>query len=168
MPAPDPVVVPSADLELPLARLEEALRRLERDRGLLSADVEKAVARASEAVESQEIRPEDRAAIRAGPVFTPMIDRPEIRNRNEVVAALMQEYPPPLRIAGIGGQVVVWFYVIETGQVLDARISRSSGNAELDQAALRVAAIIRFTPAQDGNGPVPVWIEVPITFQVRN
>jgi protein TonB len=144
------------------------MREFELETTHLVEELQLELQRASDAVDRQEIRPEDRAAIRAGPVFTPMTERPEITNRNEVVAALMQEYPPPLRGAGIGGRAVVWFYIIETGQVLDARISRTSGNAELDQAALKVAAIIRFTPARDGNGPVPVWIEVPITFQVRN
>ena len=39
----------------------------------------------------------------ANPVFTPMTVHPEIRNRREVQAALMREYPPLLRNAGIGG-----------------------------------------------------------------
>ena len=49
----------------------------------------------------------------AAPVFTPMTVRPEITNRSEVQAALMTEYPPILREAGIGGTVVVWFFVSE-------------------------------------------------------
>ena len=115
----------------------------------------------------QEIRPQDTAAIQAGPVPTPMTVRPEITNTNEVVQALMREYPTSLRDAGIGGRVVVWFYISETGQVLDARRSQSSGQAQLDAAALRVADVLRFTPALNGQEPVAVWIEVPITFQVR-
>ncbi len=57
---------------------------------------------------AQEISAEDAAAIDAGPVFTPMTVRPEIRNRAESQEALMQEYPAVLRDSGIGGRVVVW------------------------------------------------------------
>ena len=102
------------------------------------------------------------------PYFTPMTVRPEITNRGEVQAALIREYPSNLRDAGIGGTVVVWFYITETGQVQDGRISRSSGQQDFDQAALRVASVFRFTPATNRREPVAVWIEVPITFQVIN
>ncbi len=54
----------------------------------------------------------------AAPVFTPMTLRPEIKNRREVEAALRRLYPPILRNAGIGGQVVVWFFVSKEGTVL--------------------------------------------------
>ena len=57
--------------------------------------------------------------ISAAPVFTPMTVRPEIRNRPEVQAALMREYPAILRDAGIGGTVVVWFFITEDGVVQD-------------------------------------------------
>ena len=118
----------------------------------------------------QELRPEDVEAIEAGPVFTPFTARPQLRNRDEVIRALMMNYPPVLRDAGVGGRVVVWFYVSETGRVLNARISNSSGNAQLDEASLRVATVYQFTPAFDGvaGGPVSVWIQLPITFQVQN
>jgi protein TonB len=104
--------------------------------------------------------------ISAAPVFTPMTVRPEIRNRSEVQAALMREYPPILRDAGIGGTVVVWFFINEEGLVQDTRVSQSSGQQQFDQAALEVADVLRFTPALNRDQRVQVWIEVPITFQV--
>ena len=39
----------------------------------------------------------------------------------------MTEYPPTLREAGIGGTVVVWFFVSEEGQVLNRIVSQTSG-----------------------------------------
>ncbi len=117
--------------------------------------------------EPQEISPEDRTAIQSGPSFMPMTLRPEIRNRTGVQGALMREYPVTLRDSGIGGTVVLWLYLSDEGVVLDRRLSRSSGQAQLDEAALRVATTLRFTPAKNGTEPVAVWIEVPITFQVR-
>ena len=104
--------------------------------------------------------------ISAAPVFTPMTVRPEIINRGAVQAALMREYPPILRDAGIGGTVEVWFFISEEGRVLDSRVSRSSGQVQFDQAALKVADVVRFSPALNRDQRVQVWIQLPITFQV--
>jgi len=106
--------------------------------------------------------------VAAAPVFTPMTVRPELTNRNEVIQALIREYPSILRDAGIGGQVVVWFFISETGQVLDRRVSQSSGHTQLDEAALSVASVYRFSPALNRDQTVQVWIQLPITFQVQN
>ncbi len=97
-----------------------------------------------------------------------MTVRPEIRNRRAVQEALVREYPPLLRDAGIGGQVIVWFYISEEGTVLDRRVSESSGNDPLDEAALKVADVFQFTPAMNRDERVQVWIQLPITFQVQN
>ena len=101
------------------------------------------------------------------PVFTPMTVRPRISNGDEVQAALMGEYPPILRDAGIGGTAVVWFFISEGGTVLDRRVAESSGHEQLDEAALNVANVFQFTPAMNRDERVPVWIQLPITFQVQ-
>jgi len=103
----------------------------------------------------------------ANPVFTPMTVRPELRNRQEVINALRREYPAILRDAGVGGRVVVWFFISEVGQVLDSRVEQSSGHTQLDEAALKVALVYRFTPALNRDQTVQVWIQLPITFQVQ-
>ena len=72
-----------------------------------------------------------------------------------------------LRNAGIGGQVVVWFFISEEGQVLDRRVARSSGHIQLDEAALQVADVFRFSPALNREKVVQVWIQLPITFRVQ-
>ncbi len=106
------------------------------------------------------------ADLSANPVFTPMSVRPEIRNRAEIQQALMTQYPAMLWNAGIGGTVEVWFFISEEGRVLNSRVSKSSGHAQLDEAALKVADVVLFTPALNRDQRVQVWIEVPITFQV--
>lgn len=100
-----------------------------------------------------------------GPTFTPFTQAPSILNRNEVIEALRREYPPLLREAGIGGSTVVFFFIDEEGVVHDARIARSSGHDALDQAALSVAQVYRFSPALNRDRRVPVWVQFPITFQ---
>ena len=105
--------------------------------------------------------------ISVAPVFTPMTVRPEIRNRAEIQQALLTQYPAMLRNAGIGGTVVMWFFITEDGVVQDWRVSQGSGFLRFDEAALKVADVFRFTPALNRDRRVQVWIEVPITFQVQ-
>lgn len=101
------------------------------------------------------------------PVFTPMTVAPQITNREEVIQAMEREYPQQLRDAGIGGRVVIWFFITETGEVADTRIKQTSGFSPLDDAALSVAGTYEFAPALNQDTPVPVWVQFPITFEVR-
>lgn len=112
--------------------------------------------------------PEEKTAdLSAAPTFTPFTVAPSILNRDDVVRAMEREYPPLLRDAGIGGTVRVYFFIDENGQVQDTRIDQSSGHQALDDAALKVANIYRFSPALNRDKKVPVWVSFPITFQVR-
>ena len=105
--------------------------------------------------------------ISVAPVFTPMTVRPEIINLAEVQLALLKQYPTMLREAGISGMVEVWFFISKDGRVLDRRVSASSGFVQLDDAALKVADVFRFTPALNRDKRVPVWVRFPIEFQTR-
>jgi TonB family protein len=110
--------------------------------------------------------PQEAAAtdLSADPTFTPFTVRPDIKNRQDLSSALEREYPPLLRDAGIGGMAQVWFFVDETGTVARTLINQTSGHQALDEAALRVAEVIQFTPALNRDEPVPVWISLPINF----
>ncbi|MGD8360417.1 MAG: TonB family protein [Gemmatimonadota bacterium] len=110
----------------------------------------------------------EEAGISAAPTFTPFTVRPDIKNRDEVARVLEREYPPLVRDAGIGGTVNVWFFIDETGRVRKVQVNESSGHKALDEAALRVAAAIEFTPALNRGTAVPVWISLPITFSVAD
>lgn len=112
--------------------------------------------------------PEEGATdLSAAPTFTPFTVAPTIQNRREVVQAMTREYPPLLRDAGIGGTVKVYFFIDENGIVQDTRVDESSGHQALDNAALAVAGVYRFTAALNRDKKVPVWVSFPITFQVR-
>jgi TonB family protein len=102
-----------------------------------------------------------------GPHFTPYTVKPELRNRDDVARALVKNYPPALRAAGIGGTVLTWVYVDERGGIAEARVKESSGNDELDRAALAVVRVMRFSPARNRDAVVPVWIALPIVFRSR-
>ncbi|HUE76305.1 MAG TPA: energy transducer TonB [Longimicrobiales bacterium] len=103
----------------------------------------------------------------AAPVFTPMTVRPRVLNTREVEQALTRNYPAILRDAGIGGTVEVWFFVDETGKVINRQLNKSSGYDQLDQAALNVAQVIRVSPAENRGDKVPVWVSIPITFHSK-
>jgi protein TonB len=100
------------------------------------------------------------------PGFTPMTVRPEILNVAEVRRMMEQQYPTILRDARIGGTVRVWFLVDEKGVVEETRIETTSGQQLLDQAALKVASVYRFSPARNRDQIVKVWVAFPVTFRV--
>lgn len=99
--------------------------------------------------------------------YTPFSVAPRMLNDAEVRRALEREYPPLLRDAGIGGTVEVGFYISEEGRVINTLIRSSSGHAALDDAALRVADVFRFSPAMNREHVTAVWIALPITFTTR-
>ncbi len=101
------------------------------------------------------------------PSFTPFTSPPQLTNRDEVGRALEREYPSLLRDAGVGGRVDVWIRISETGKIEKTQVQTSSGQAALDDAALKVAQVMKFSPAMNRDKYVPVWVSIPITFQVR-
>lgn len=119
-------------------------------------------------VPAPDVAPADpEADLSAAPAFTPYTVAPRLTNTAEVQRALEVEYPALLRDAGIGGRVVVHFFIDAEGVVRDTRVATSSGHGALDQAALRVGAVFEFSPALNLDIPTPVWIALPITFQAR-
>lgn len=93
--------------------------------------------------------------------------RPELRNRNTVRRALVENYPPNLRDRGIGGSASIWFKVGTDGRVTHRTVSETSGHCELDVAALGVAHLMEFDPATVDGEPKEVWVEIPIVFTAR-
>ena len=106
--------------------------------------------------------------IDAAPRFTPYTVAPVVRNREEAARALQRFYPPLLRDAGIGGTTVLWFLIDEQGNVVRTQVNRSSGHAGLDEAAQRVAEVMRFTPAMNRDRRVRVWVQLPIQWTTSN
>lgn len=101
------------------------------------------------------------------PTFTPYTQPPDITNRSDVTAALQEAYPKELREAGIEGTAQVWFFIDAEGVVQRLQINKSSGDPDIDAAALRVASVVQFSPALNRDEPVAVWISLPISFITR-
>jgi protein TonB len=64
--------------------------------------------------------------------------------------------------------VLLFFYINALGVAEEIQIHESSGHQALDEAALRVGSVYRFSPALNRDEPVPVWVLFPITFQARD
>ena len=101
------------------------------------------------------------------PYFTPYTKKPELANRADVARALVQNYPPDLRAQGVGGTVQVWLFLNQDGAVERALLKQGSNTPQLDEAALRVARMMLFVPAENRGQKTAVWIAVPIVFATR-
>lgn len=100
--------------------------------------------------------------------FTPFEIRPRFSNPDRYLRALERQYPPMLRDAGVGGTVVLWVHIDEQGSVLETQVFESSAYPELDAAAERVMReVARFTPALNRDRRVAVWVQIPVSFNVR-
>jgi protein TonB len=64
------------------------------------------------------------------------------------------------------GVVMVSVEVGTDGRASDVSINRSSGFAQLDQAAVRAVRRWIFEPARAGGLPVPSRVEVPVRFSL--
>ena len=75
-------------------------------------------------------------------------------------------YPVKEKEAGHGGIVHVAINISASGNVVKARISRSSGFSKLDQSALNAVKTGKFNPAKNASGqPIDSQVIVPITFE---
>jgi protein TonB len=83
------------------------------------------------------------------------------------VNRLPPQYPSALLKKGIGGKVVVSCVVDESGNLSSSRIKQSSGQPELDKAALAAVARWKFKPATRGGKKIKATCNIPFTFEVR-
>jgi TonB family protein len=99
------------------------------------------------------------------PVFTPFTQAPELMNRGEVRAFLQTRYPASLSARGQGGRAILWLLIDPAGGIRKGVLFRSSGNSRLDDAALEAIDRMEFRPAVNNGKRVPVWVQLPISFQ---
>ncbi len=85
---------------------------------------------------------------------------PTLANRDEITAAMAAVG------AGLEARVVLQLRIDEHGYVQDVRVSRSSGNEELDDAATWIGEQMRFEPARHEGRAIAALVEVPVTFDV--
>lgn len=75
-------------------------------------------------------------------------------------------YPQKARSAKAEGAVTVRVTVSAEGKVLGCSLHRSTGNTDLDQAALKAVRRWRFTPGMSAAKPVQSDVLVRVVFRV--
>lgn len=101
------------------------------------------------------------------PYFTSYTSKPELINRADVQRELVRRYPKELRDNGVGGTTVVWLYIDRDGNTVRMQVKQTSGRRKIDDAALQVASVMKWTPALNKAERVPVWIALPIVFNTK-
>lgn len=77
-------------------------------------------------------------------------------------------YPERARAEGWEGTVLIRVLVDPQGKSKWVEVSRSSGFAVLDGAAVEAVKRWRFQPARYGDRRVESWVKVPIIFQLKD
>ena len=99
--------------------------------------------------------------------FVPYQIPPRLQNADEFLRELERVYPSSLRSAGIGGVVRLVLEIDEGGRVLGSSVGTSSGYSLLDEAALSLTGVMRFSPAMNRDQPVAVRVSIPVQFEIR-
>lgn len=77
------------------------------------------------------------------------------------------KYPRILKKAGVEGQTTLGLLINKKGFVTKITIIKKSGYKLFDDEAIRVAGLIKFSPAIQRDRPVKVWLAMPFTFKLR-
>lgn len=78
------------------------------------------------------------------------------------------EYPLASRRLQEQGRVDVRLLVDARGLPQQAQVTRSSGHARLDEAALAAVRATRFKPYTENGMPQPFWVVMPLVFELEN
>lgn len=103
-----------------------------------------------------------------GPRFTSFSRAPKLTNEKDIQSFLMKRFPRDLRSAGGEARAVVWLLIDTRGQVFKAVLHDSSGRVGADSVAVAAGYLMSFEPAEQAGRPVPVWVQQPVRFRVRD
>ncbi len=76
-------------------------------------------------------------------------------------------YPKEARRKGYEGEVILRVEVLPNGRVGQIDIKKSSGFELLDRSAHATVKQWKFVPAKKGEAPIPLWVNIPIKFQLQ-
>jgi TonB family protein len=78
------------------------------------------------------------------------------------------DYPETARRDRAEGVSLLRFEVLTTGRVGDVVVARSAGHRDLDRAAIDAIKRWQFEPARRGPTAVPVWVTLPVRFELTD
>ena len=76
-------------------------------------------------------------------------------------------YPQEARKKGYEGEVVLRVEVLQNGRVGQIDVKKSSGYELLDRSALTTVKQWKFVPAKKGEEAIPLWVNIPVKFQLQ-
>ncbi len=76
-------------------------------------------------------------------------------------------YPAEARKKGYQGEVILKAEILSNGRVGQVELKKSSGHEILDRSALAAVKQWKFIPAKEGGESIPVWVNIPVTFQLQ-
>ncbi len=85
------------------------------------------------------------------------------------MACAPKEYPHEARVAGEEGKTQLYFLIGPDGKVLDAKIGKSSGFPQLDEAALTAFSnpSCEFLPVMANGQPVKSWARLTYSWKLQ-
>lgn len=84
----------------------------------------------------------------------------------EMIKEKRPDYPIKARDNGIEGIVLMKVLVGKKGDVLKSQVAKSSGNEQLDAAALKAASKYKFKPALQNGMPIACWTIYRVSFNL--
>jgi protein TonB len=105
-------------------------------------------------------KPVERAVVRTPPSSV---------GRGARITSGEEIYPPASKRAGEEGTVVLRLFILESGRIGEAKVTKSSGFPRLDEAAVKEAERNwRFVPGKEDGKPVAMWHDIALTFRLKN
>ncbi|UTY57558.1 energy transducer TonB [Massilia sp. erpn] len=102
----------------------------------------------------------------AAPPAPPVPATPRTVTGVEYIRAPQPVYPSISRRMGESGVVTLRVLISEKGLPEQATVQKSSGSSNLDEAGRQAAMRSLFKPFMEDGKPVPVYVLVPINFQL--
>jgi protein TonB len=109
----------------------------------------------------------------AGPVDGPQVEPKAQQAATVRMSTPLYELNPPIayplvaRRRNYEGTVMLDVLVGSDGMVRDLRLAGSSGYPVLDRSAMAQVRTWRFEPARKGEQPIPMWVKIPVRFELR-
>jgi protein TonB len=85
----------------------------------------------------------------------------------QVISQVLPEYPLAALEKGSEGAALIEAQIALNGMPQNVLVKSSSGNAELDSAAVIAVSKWRFSPARQGNAAMNSVFEVPVRFSIK-
>ncbi len=93
--------------------------------------------------------------------------RPQLLNLDEVVANMRKFYPERERYLNHEGKVIVDIHLDAEGGIVGVDIVQSAGRL-FDDAAIKVAKLMKYSPARTPSGPISAKIRKTMEFKLQD